>query len=235
MRQAPLPPLCLLAGGRGVRLGSLTDDVPKPLVEVADRPFLDWVLVQVKEAGFERVVLCVGYKGSAIRSHVGDGGQFGLEVTYSDDGPQLVGTLGAVRQALPLLGDPVPVLYADTLLPIDLASVVRGHSPADARMTMTVLHNSGRWDTSNAVVGERRVIAYSKAPPPPGAEWIDYGFCVINRDVLAASHDSDLASVTSALAKENGVAAWPVTEPFHEIGTPQSLAATERWVRSTLR
>jgi NDP-sugar pyrophosphorylase family protein len=231
MSEDALPPVCILAGGRGTRLGSITDDAPKPLVEVAGRPFIDWLLDQLRDEGFTHAVLLVGYRGGAIRAHVGDGARFGLSVRYSEDGPALIGTLGAVRKALPLVGLHVPVLYGDTYLEAPLRRVVEDHIESGADATMTVLHNRGAGDTSNAIVREGNVIAYGKNPPPAGAEWIDYGFSVLRRDLVAGSGQADLADLMSASAAEGGVGAWKVTQPFHEIGTPDALVRTEEFLR----
>ncbi len=225
-----LPPVCLLAGGRGIRLGSLTDSLPKPMVEVAGRPFIDWPLLQLKDAGFTRVVICIGYCGDALREHVKDGSAFGLEVDYSEDGPDLVGTLGAVRRATPLLGTVIPLMYADTYLRVDFAAVARAHMAGAFPWTMTVLHNRGRWDTSNCVVAGGLVVAYSKKPPPEAAEWIDYGFSVLSAEVIVNGNEADLASLAERLSGLRQIAAAPVADRFFEIGTPEGLLETSRFL-----
>jgi NDP-sugar pyrophosphorylase family protein len=204
------------------------------MLPVAGRPFIDWPLGQLRSQGFLEVVLLVGYRGDVLREHVGDGSRFGLRVTYSDDGPIRVGTLGAIRQALPLLGDPIPVLYGDTYLTLDFPAVVQAHRRIGAAMTMTVMKNDGDWDTSNAVVSGDRVVAYSKNPRPSGASWIDYGFSVVNATSIAASTGADLATLATELATANAVAAFPVSDRFYEIGTPESLDETDRFLRSHL-
>src|SRR3954451_1133055 len=99
-----LAPVCILAGGLGTRLGDAAKGLPKPLVEVAGEPFLFHQLRLLRSHGAERVVLCVAYLGERIVDAVGDGSAFGLEVAYSFDGPERVGTAGAIRLALPSLG-----------------------------------------------------------------------------------------------------------------------------------
>ena len=230
MSAGDLPAVCLLAGGRGTRLGGLTREIPKPMIPVAGKPFIEWPLGQLHAAGFSRVVLCIGHLGHIIRDHVGDGSRFGLEVVYSHDAPELDGTLGAIRRALPLLDDPIPVLYGDTYLTVDFAAVVRAHMASSPAMTMTVLENSGDWDASNAVVDGGAVIAYAKDPHPPEARWIDYGFLIVNASVVAECAGSDLAALTSALAASGRVAAWTVAERFHEIGTPEALQDTSEYL-----
>src|SRR5256885_3298000 len=91
-----------LAGGQATRLRPLTDRIPKALVDVAGRPFLWHQLELLKHHGARRVVLAVGYLGKLIQEHFGDGSEMGIELQYSFDGPVLLGTGGAIRQALHL-------------------------------------------------------------------------------------------------------------------------------------
>src|SRR5712692_2156565 len=116
-------PVAVLAGGLGNRLHAVTGDaLPKALVPVLGRPFIDWKLEGLAAAGTHRVVLLVGHHGGQIRAHVGDGRRYGLSVEYVEDGPVLLGTGGAVARALPSLADAFWVTYGDTLLEFDVAA-----------------------------------------------------------------------------------------------------------------
>lgn len=230
----PLAPVCVLAGGLGSRLGGAVRDVPKPLLEVAGRPFLAHQLDLLRAHGAERVVLCVGYLGELIEAEIGDGAAFGLDVRYAYDEPGLSGTAGAVRGALPLLGDAFLVLYGDTYLRIDYRGVERVWRESGQPALMTVLRNRGRWDTSNAVFDGAKVVAYDKAAPEPAMEWIDYGLGVLTPAALAAvPDDPDLAVVYHVLACEGRLAGYEATERFYEIGTPQALAEAAEFLSST--
>src|SRR5438128_2077885 len=98
-------PIAILAGGLATRLRPITQTIPKALVEIAGEPFLAHQLRLLRAAGYERVVMCVGYLGEAIRDFAGDGSAWNLAIDYSFDGPRLLGTAGAIANALPLLGD----------------------------------------------------------------------------------------------------------------------------------
>ena len=117
-----LPPICLLAGGLGTRLGETVRDTPKPLLTVAGEPFLIQQLRLLASHGAARVVLCVGYLGELIEQRIGTS-QFGIDITYSYDGPRPIGTLGAVRKAASELGDRFLILYGDTYLRLDYRAV----------------------------------------------------------------------------------------------------------------
>ena len=113
-------PAAILAGGLATRLRPITETIPKALVEVAGQPFLAHQLRLLHGAGVRKVVLCVGYRGEMIEEEFGDGAAFGIELKYSFDGPNLLGTGGAIKKALPLLGERFLVLirrfvFADRL------------------------------------------------------------------------------------------------------------------------
>src|SRR3954469_24876750 len=112
-------PVAILAGGLATRLRPVTEKIPKALIEVAGQPFLAHQLRLLSGAGLRKVVLCVGYRGEMIEEQFGDGNEFGVEISYSFDGPELLGTGGALKKALPLLGQQFLVLYGDSYLPID--------------------------------------------------------------------------------------------------------------------
>ena len=226
-----LSPVCILAGGVGSRLGDAVIQTPKPLLEVAGEPFLHHQLRLLAEHGATRVVLCVGYLGETIERRVG-AERFGIEIAYSYDGPDLLGTAGALRRALPLLGDVFLVLYGDTYLRVDYLAVEQAFRASGAPALMTVLRNRGRWDVSNAVLRGGRVVRYDKAHPAPEMEWIDYGLGVLTPAALDAAPDApDLADVYRALARSGELAGFEARERFYEIGTPGALAETEAFLR----
>jgi NDP-sugar pyrophosphorylase family protein len=228
-----LPAVCILAGGLGTRLGSEVSRTPKPLLDVAGEPFLMHQLRLLAAEGAEEVVLCVGYLGEQIEQRIG-GERFGMRIEYSYDAPELDGTLGAVRRALQLLPDRFLVLYGDTYLRLDYRAAADTWRRSGLPGLMTVLRNEGQWDTSNVVYEAGRVLAYNKAAPAAGMHWIDYGLggLDVKSLELVAPTESDLASLYHRLAEQGQLCGYEVSERFYEIGTPESLAETERFLRS---
>jgi N-acetyl-alpha-D-muramate 1-phosphate uridylyltransferase len=220
----------ILAGGRGTRLGPLTDDRPKALVDVAGRPFLEYQLELLRTGGVSEIVLCVGYLGSVVERTIGDGSTLGLAIRYSYDGPEPLGTAGAVRNALPLLGERFLVTYGDTLLTVDHSAVARAHASSGLPALMTVLENENSYGPSNAVVEGELVVAYGKSPTPQNARWMDYGLLSFERGVIEHSSDADLEPVLAKLAGEMQLAAYEVDERFYEIGDEAGLAETTEFV-----
>ena len=117
--------VAILAGGLATRLRPLTETIPKSLLEINGEPFALHQLRLLQSKGVRRVVLCVAHLGELIQSRIGDGRALGLHVDYSFDGPELLGTAGAIRNALPKLGESFFVMYGDSYLPCDYHAVQR--------------------------------------------------------------------------------------------------------------
>jgi NDP-sugar pyrophosphorylase family protein len=228
-----LPPVCILAGGLGTRLGERVRDTPKPLLEVAGEPFLIHQLRLLAGNGAREVVMCVGYRGELIESRLGHE-RFGITLSYSFDAPGLDGTLGAVRRALPLLGECFLVLNGDTYLPVDYLTAAGSWRGSGLPALMTVMRNEGRWETSNAIYADGRVLAYDKRAQDREMRWIDCGLLGFERSTVerAPAAMSDLSDLTRRLADESALFGFEVEERYHEIGTPGSLRETDRYLRN---
>lgn len=222
-------PVAILAGGLATRMHPVTQTIPKSLIEVAGRPFIDHQLHQLRAQRIKNVVLCVGYLGEMIEAHIGNGSRFGLSVRYSFDGKELLGTGGALRRALPLLGDDFFVLYGDSYLEIDYAAVQAAYRASAKPALMTVFRNEGQWDTSNVLFDGARIVRYDKRHPTADMKYIDYGLGIVSRDLLKhrGNEAFDLADVYAGLVGEGQLAGFEATKRFYEIGTPSGLALTE--------
>src|SRR5262249_12374233 len=160
-------PVALLAGGLATRLRPITEKIPKALVEVAGRPFIEHQLTLLRENGIRKVACCLGYRGEMVERHLGDGAAWGMEVRYSHDGDRLLGTGGALKQAAPLLGDVFWVMYGDSYMDIDYAGVLADFERRPALGLMTVIANHNRWDRSNALFCDGQLLNYDKRRPTP--------------------------------------------------------------------
>jgi NDP-sugar pyrophosphorylase family protein len=226
-----LPPVCVLAGGLGTRLGSHVRDTPKPLLEVAGEPFLLHQLRLLATYGAREIVICVGYLAEQIETAIGTS-RFGLRIAYSHDGPELIGTLGAIRRAAPMLGERFLVLYGDTYLRINYAAAAAAWLRSGLPAMMTVLRNQGQWDISNAEFDGALVRVYDKRAPRPGMAWIDYGLGGLTRSALDAVRPDidDLGDLYHELAARGQLCGYAATERFYEIGTPAALAETSAFL-----
>jgi N-acetyl-alpha-D-muramate 1-phosphate uridylyltransferase len=219
-------PVAILAGGLATRLRPLTETIPKALVEINGEPFLAHQLRLLRRSGIDRVVLCAAYRGEQIREYAGDGRAFGLRIEYSFDGPNLLGTAGAIRRALRLLGDKFFVLYGDSYLPCDYAAVESVFLESRRVALMTVFPNSDRWDLSNVEYRQGHIWAYDKVNRTAAMRHIDYGLSAFRRDafeVLPKGRSVDLATVYQDLVSRRELAAYEVPTRFYEIGSPEGI------------
>ena len=223
----------ILAGGLATRMRPLTDAVPKALLPVAGRPFIDHQLEWLVRHDVARVVLSIGYRGEMLRAHVGDGARFGLVVSYVDEGANLRGTAGALRLALSqgALEDAFLVTYGDSFLPIAFAPVWQAFQSSGLPALMTVLHNRGEWERSNAKYEGGRVLVYDKQGGGD-LEFVDYGLSAFEHRLFEADSREvfDLATLLHDLSLGGSLAGFEVQERFYEIGSPEGLSGFQRYL-----
>lgn len=222
----PLP-VAILAGGLATRLRPITEKVPKVLVPVAGRPFLAHQLALLRRQGITRVVLCLGHLGEMVVREFGDGAAHGVQLDYSFDGPKLLGTGGALKQALPKLGERFFTLYGDSYLTEPFAPIAEYFDRSGQPALMTVYRNEGQYDTSNVVFAEGAIRLYDKKQRLPEMQHIDYGLGLFKASVFdawPADTAFDLADVMTRLVHQKQMAGWEVQERFYEIGSPAGLA-----------
>jgi len=229
-------PVAILAGGLATRLRPITQTIPKSMVEVAGEPFVAHQLRYLRAQGVQDVVLCIGHLGEQVQAFVGDGSRFGLRVRYSPDGPVLLGTGGALCQALPLLGSAFFVLYGDSYLPIDFRQVQQAWAGSGRPALMTVLRNEGRWDRSNVEFEGGSIRQYNKKVSTPAMQAIDYGLSVLEAQLLHDWTDKvafDLADLLHELSVSDRLAAFEVHQRFYEIGSHEGLRETTIHLQET--
>jgi NDP-sugar pyrophosphorylase family protein len=223
-------PVAILAGGLATRLRPVTEKIPKSLVPVAGQPFLAHQLELLHARGIRHVVLCVGYLGEMIQRDFGDGSAYGVKLDYSFDGPKLLGTGGAIKQAIRLLGKEFFVLYGDSYLPIEYAPIADCFRCSGKSGLMTVYRNEGLYDTSNVVFADGEIRVYDKKTRLPEMRHIDYGLSLFEASVFDAYPSDqafDLAQVMGDLVRQKQLAGYEVPERFYEMGSPAGLAELE--------
>ena len=223
-------PVAILAGGLATRLRPLTDRTPKSLLTVAGRPFILHQLELLRGQGVEHVVLCLAHMGEQIRAAVDSALAPGLTVSYSFDGNRLLGTGGALRAALPLLGEEFFVLNGDSYLPCSLQRIQAAYRAARRPALMTVVRNDNRWDRSNVLFRGGRLVVYNKREPQPHMSHIDFGMSVLSSSVFDRYGQAavlDLADILHDLSLRGELAAFEESQRFYEIGSVQGLKDTD--------
>jgi NDP-sugar pyrophosphorylase family protein len=212
--------------------------IPKSMLEVAGRPFVDWQLERMASCGVRDVVMCVAHLAEQIEAHVGDGARHGVRVRWAHEGAKLLGTAGAIRATLELLEPQFLVTYGDSYLPFDYAEplrILQAHADCDG--VMSIYKNDGQWDASNVVAdaGREWVARYEKGQTDPAFDHIDYGATALRREVIAAlplGEPRGLDAIQRDLARQKRLRACVARERFFEIGSPEGLAELDRSLRT---
>jgi len=225
--------VAVLAGGIATRLRPLTKTMPKAMLEIAGKPFIAHQLTLLKNNGISRVVICSGYLSKQLEDFVGDGKKFKLSVEFSRDGDEPLGTGGAIKKALPLLGEVFFVMYGDSYLNIDFEPVNNYFLSFKKKGMMTVLKNKDKWDNSNIIFNNGMVTEYNKKTKKPGMEYIDYGLSVLRQDAFEKFKERksfDLIELYQTLIQEGQMLGYKVKKRFYEIGSPQGLKETKEYL-----
>lgn len=236
--------VAVLMGGRGKRLKDQTEQTPKPMVPVLGKPFFEYELELLLLSGFKKFVFLVGYRAEQIEAYFGDGSQYGADVhiTYSYDGPSLLGTGGAVVRALPLLEEDFMLIYADSFMDVDYYQIIYRYFKAredGKKALMAILENAGKLDKSNVFVCDGAIKQYCKNGTAKDAlgkmTYIDYGISVFAKKIFTGFSKNqavDLADIQSSLADAGQYGACEENRRFYEIGTPHALDEFEEYARS---
>lgn len=228
----------ILSGGLAKRLRPLTDTMPKAMIPVAGRPFIDHQLQLLSRNGIKDVVLCLGYLGEQIEAFVGDGSAWKLRVRYSWEKEQLLGTGGALKLAEPLLDDKFFLTYGDSYLPIDYAEVAEAFLRSSNLGMMVVYKNEDRFDRSNVVVDDALVCKYDKQEKTPDMAYIDYGLTALKKgavELIPPGTVSALDMLIKSLVAAKQLAAFITTTRFFEIGSLQGIRDLETFLTSRTR
>jgi len=224
-------PIAILAGGLATRLGDVTKTIPKALLPIADKPFIVHQLALLRAAGITEIVMCVAHLADQIEGAIGDGHDYGVHVQYSHD--RLLGTAGALRNALPLLGDEFLVMYGDSYLLCDYAGIARAWQASGKLGLMTVFENHGQYDASNVEFRGGQVLRYEKNVS--GMTHIDWGLGAFRAAAFAGYPDGklDLQRVYQDLLAKDQLFGYEVSDRFYEIGSHSGLEELRRILKET--
>lgn len=225
--------IVVLAGGLATRMRPITEEIPKALIEVKGRPFIDHQLELFKQNGITDVLFCIGYRGQQIINRCGDGSRFGLNVEYSDEGDKLMGTAGALKKAEQLLQDNFMVIYGDSYLTTDFQRVANFFNEHDKTGLMTVFKNTLEYHPSNAAVIDDLIVKYDKETPTPDMKYVDYGLNMFRKSILdyiPADEVMQLEQLHQELIQEKQLLAFEVQERFYEIGSAKGLKDLEDYL-----
>ena len=218
--------MVILAGGLATRMRPLTLKLPKSMLQIKGRPFLEYQLELIKEYEIKDVLLCAGYKGELIKEHFGDGRKSGVNLAYSFDGDKLLGTAGALKKAYKLLSENFFLMYGDSYLPYDYQKIEESFKRSNKLSLMVAYKNQNRFDKSNILISEGLIKLYDKTLQGENLEYIDAGLSILKKEVLNLVPDDepyDLEELYRTLISEEEMSAFEVKQRFYQIGSFEGL------------
>ncbi len=230
-----MPPIAILAGGYAKRLHPVTKTIPKAMLQVAGKPFIIHQFGLLRKNDISKVVICSGYLREQIEAFLGDGKKFDLSVEYSSDGEKPLGTGGAIKKALPLLGDNFFVMYGDSYLDINFKLVNDYFVRHNKKGLMTILKNKNQWDKSNVVLKDGKIASYGSDENTKDIEYIDYGLSMLRKSAfneIGEKEGFDLFELYGNLIEEDQMLSYEVKKRFYEIGSSRGLRETEEYLLS---
>jgi len=224
--------IVILAGGLATRLRPITEKIPKSMVAVAGKPFLEHQIALCKKNGVKEIVLCVGHLWQQIRDYFGDGSRFGVKIAYSVENERL-DTGGALKNALPYLDEEFFVMYGDSYLTADWQAAARVFKEYGDGGLMTVFRNDGSLGVpSQITVKGNRVIDFTKTDFNPEMKFVEYGLNVFSRDTISQIRESSfpISQYFDLLIAKKQLLSYESPKRFHEIGCPEGLAELEQFL-----
>ena len=218
----------ILCGGLGTRLRPLTDKTPKPMVPVNGKPFLECLLVQLRENGIKEVILMTGYLGEQISQFFGDGASLGLRIKYSH-GPAEWDTGRRLIEAKSLLNDYFLLLYSDNFVPFNLNKLARFHDAQCGLLTF-VVHPKSEGNIRLAEDG--KVEVYDKTRKEEGLDFVELGYMIILKEVFGCFDEINVSfsDIILKLVCDRQVSGMIVRDAYHSISDLDRWKLTERYL-----
>lgn len=226
----------ILAGGLGTRLRPLTDYLPKPMVPVNGRPFMAYLVDQLRENGFERILMLLGYRSEAVIQYFGDGTRFGVAIDYSVMPPEAE-TGFRLKNAVKTIDNVFFLMYCDNYWPIAFDPMWKHYLANHWAAQVTVYDNRDGLTRSNLRVGaDGRISAYDRLRTAADLSGVDIGFLILDRAVLDLLPDDNVsfeATVYPALILHGNLGAYVSDLRYYSIGTMERLEETAAYLATT--
>lgn len=221
----------ILCGGLGTRLRPLTDTMPKPMAPVNGRPFLAYLVQQLREQGITRIMLLTGYRGEMIREYFADGDRFGVSISYSQ-GPTEWETGRRLWEARAGFDPRFLLLYSDNYAPFSLNKLETFHCERAPAVTLVVQRKA---NGNIRMAADASVEVYDPTRATPGLDFVEIGYMIVERDAMFDSMADTHASFSFTLRRlsESGrLCGFVSRDPYHSISDPERLRLTERYLEN---
>ena len=219
----------VLCGGLGERLRPLTENLPKPLAPVGGRPFLEYLICQLRDQHLESVVLLTGYYGEMIQDYFGDGAGFGVQIDYSS-GPVEWDTGRRIWEARELLCSRFLLLYSDNYVPVNVKKLQSVHLAASNALTL-FLHKKENGNVR--LDGEGNVELYDRTRSKRDLNYVEVGYMIVERDrMLNVYEDPDVSfsHILEKLVTSEPVSGFVSGDSYHSISDLDRLKLAEQYL-----
>jgi histidinol-phosphate phosphatase family protein len=224
----------ILAGGRGTRLRPLTDSVPKPMIEFHGRPFLEYLVEELRDAGIERILLLLGYLPEPVQRHFGDGRRWGVSISYSVAPPD-VESATRVRTALDQIDPTFLLMYCDNYWPMALDRMWRRFREHDVPAMTTVYRNADHYTRDNVRLDEDgHVVEYDRSRSGAHLAGVEIGYAILRRSILEELLPRDDAVleqiVYPELVRRRELLAYVTDHRYYSVGSLERLPVTAQFL-----
>lgn len=227
--------IVVLCGGLATRLGNLSKTIPKSMMKINEKPFLEHQIENLKKNEIYDIVLCVGHLSEKIKNYFGDGKKFDVNIKYSHDGDKLLGPMGAVKNAESLLEDNFFIMYGDSYLSLDFKKVHSFFIKESKLGLMVVYKNYDKFDKSNLIVKNNMIRAYGDNNRTKEMIYIDYGTSILRKKSLEIIPKDSYFSIGQffiKLIERNELLAFEADKRFYHIGNPESLEELRNYIKN---
>ena len=221
----------ILAGGRGERLRPFTDTAPKPLYPVLGVPYIERIVLQLRDFGFSEILILLGYRADQVMDDLGDGSRFGVHISY-DVRPESYDTGDRLKAAMPKIRDVFLLCYCDNYCPVDMEALSEAFLRNRAKIQLTVYSNKDGYTKSNLRVDPEsgRVEVYDKTRKAPGLQGVEIGYSFIRKEVLSMLKEPAggfSTEIFPVLAEEGSLYATVTDHRYYSIGSFERMPLTE--------
>jgi len=226
--------IAILCGGLATRLGNISKNTPKSMINIEGKPFLEYQINELKKQNVKDFVLCVGHLSEQIKDYFGDGKSFDVEIKYSHDGDIPLGPIGALKKAQPLLDDVFFTLYGDSFVFADCAKIYNFFTKQNTLGLMTVFHNHDQHDKSNVIIKDGKVVQYS-GKKTQDMKYVDYGLSIFKKETLNIIPENTFFSTKdlfTKLVEQNQLLGFEMSKRFYHIGNLESLEEFRNYIKN---
>ena len=224
----------ILAGGVGERLRPLTHTMPKPMVPVNGRPYLEYLVRLLKKNGISEIILLVGYLHEKIIEHFGDGSDFGIKIKYSI-GDVSFETGKRIKDAEKLIQERFLLMYCDNYWPLDLKKLTEFYDRNKTAASVTIYTNKDGITRNNMYVDSAGyVVKYDKSRKDENLNGVEIGFFIMDKSILDLMPDTNFSfekEILPKLIEKRQLSGYLTDHRYYSIGSPERMAVAEKFLQ----